>query len=337
MKEDKTDEFVELPSVDVQNRLADVLCDALGLDYDSALATLQHLIRTEQAGKSSHGLIRVHYTARSGKFGPYDGIKPPAFEKRGSGWLHVVGSGYLGYPIMDRLITAGCDSATRHGHTLVTGVAVYPSGCLGDWARCAAESGIATLIMGGSPPRVAAPGRCQPVVGTNPFCVGIPAHPLPFICDASTSEITHGELILARSGGKAISSGSAVDSEGCQSTDPNKIDPTRGLGALLPVGGSHKTFAIAMAIELLTSLGGGIPGSPNLAEHGIFALFIGPDVLGDTPQRVGAWLASLDATGQRVPGWLPGRRLAEQRARGVVHVPKTTLKVLKPWLEAVPI
>jgi len=293
---------------------------------------VDHLIRSEQAGKASHGLVRVHYLMRSGKFGPY-GNRPCAEpEPRGAAWLHVDGVGRFGYPIMDRIVTAGCERALADGVCLVTGAGVYPSGCLGDWARLAAGRGVASIILGGSPPRVTAPGHGRPVVGTNPLCVGVPADPLPFVSDASTSTITHGELLLARTGNKPMEPGSAVDSSGQDSTDPAAVDPTRGLGALLTVGASHKTFAMSMAFELLTSLGGGVPGSPSLAEHGVFVQLIGPGVLDGTPRATSTWLESLDRSGIRVPGWVSGQALAEQQERGVVRLARKTTELLAPWL-----
>ncbi len=331
--ERKSGDIVELPTDRVRRHLTRALVEALEVDEAAAVATIDHLIRSEQAGKASHGLIRVHYVACSGKFGPYGGARDPEPEARAAGWLHVEGADRLGYSIMHGIIEAGCTRALRDGHCLLTGAGVYPSGCLGDWARLAAERGVASIITGGSPPRVAGPGGGRPVVGTNPLCVGVPGEPLPFISDASTSAITHGELILARNIGEPIAQGTAVDSDGRESTDAAAVDPTKGLGALLTVGASHKTFAMAMALELLTSLGGGVPGSSKLAEHGVFVHLIGPDVLGDTPERVSRWLGSLDESGVRIPGWNSGRQLADQQGRGVVRVARRTTEVLSTWLE----
>ena len=53
-------------------------------------------------------------------------------------------------------------------------------------------------MVASSPPRVAAPGGCVPIVGTNPISIGIPTQPVAFVSDCATSEITHGVLLLAR-------------------------------------------------------------------------------------------------------------------------------------------
>ena len=87
----------------------------------------------------------------------------------------------------------------------------------------------------------------------------MPTEPLPFVADAATSEISHGALLLARLTGAPLPPNSAVGPDGQPTTSAAEVDPTKGIGALLPFGASNKAFAFAMGIELLACLGGGIP------------------------------------------------------------------------------
>ncbi len=64
----------------------------LKLPREDAAITVDHLIRSERAGKSDHGLIRIHYLVSSGKFGPYGNASAPAPRRIGSGRLHVDGA-----------------------------------------------------------------------------------------------------------------------------------------------------------------------------------------------------------------------------------------------------
>lgn len=290
--------------------LVGVLVRRLGLAEADAATAVDHWVRSEQAGKPCHGLVRALYVVESGVFGPYAGAPAPGPVRVAAGRLRVDGRGHLGYAVMRRLIEAGCDEASAHGSCVVTGVGVYPSGMLGDWARLACGRGCGVILASGSPPRVAAPGGRVPLLGTNPLCVGLPADGRPFVCDASTSALTHGDLLLAREAGAALPEGAAIDVEGEPTTDVAAAER----GALRAIGGSHKAFAIAMAIELLTSLGGGVPGSTKLAEHGVFALVLGPALVGAAGPTLARGLLGFAEAGARIPGW-DGQARAEAQAR----------------------
>lgn len=304
--------------------LIGVLVRRLGLARADAETTVDHWVRSEQAGKPCHGLVRALYVVRSGEFGPFDDVLAPGPVRVSAGRLHVDGRGFLGYPVVRGLIEAGCEEAIAHGSCVATGVGVYPSGMLGDWARMACARGCGVVLASGSPPRVAAPDGRVPLLGTNPLCVGLPAGERPFICDASTSALTHGDLLLARGTGAALPADAAVDGEGRRTTVASEVDVEHGRGALLAIGGSHKAFAISMAIELLTSLGGGVPGSPRHSEHGVFALFLGPAMVAEAGPGWMAGLVGFAERGARIPGWTSQARAEPQAAAGTVRLARDT-------------
>jgi len=321
---------ITLDVSEIRQPLADHLVANLELDAGDAYLSVDHMIRAEQSGKSSHGLIRVHYLTTSGKFGPFGHRPAPAPVRVAPGRLEVDGQGHFGYALLQKLIVAGCKEAKSHGICMATGSPVYPSGCLGDWARLAAAEGVAVVIMANSPKRVAAPhGGKHPIIGTNAFCIGLPTSPLPFVADCATSEISHGSLLVARAAGAALPPNSAVNARGEATTSAAEVDPTKGKGALLPFGGSHKAFAIAMGIELIACLGGGPPGEARAGHHGVFCQFMGPDMMAERLPALSEWVADLDRSGTRIPGWTSGRQVHEQHDRGVVAVSDKTLAALQ--------
>jgi len=320
---------ITLEVEEIRTPLVRFLSDRLALHPDDAAIGVDHMVRAEQSGKSSHGLIRVHYLATSGKFGPYGHTPAPSPAPAGPGRLHVDGTGHFGYALLEKLVRAGCREAATSGTCIVTGSPVYPSGCLGDWARLAIHEGVGVVIMANSPRRVAAHGGTSPIVGTNAFCVGLPTQPLPFVADCASSEISHGALLVARAAGATLPPNSAVDAHGVPTTSAADVDPTKGRGALLPFGGSHKAFALAMGIELLACLGGGPPGEMRAGYHGVYCHFLGPDVMAAHLPRLSEWLAGLDRSGTRIPGWTSGRRATSQSGRGIVEVSDKTLDALQ--------
>lgn len=315
-------EEVTLAVAVVRRQLTRRLVRDLRLDPDDAGVTVDHWLRSEQAGKRCHGLVRAVYVLGPGRF-PGAAGRAPAPTRSGPGRLHVDGGGHLGYAVVHRLVAAGCAEAIAHGHCVATGVGVYPSGALGDWARLACARGCGVILLAGSPPRVAAPDGRTPLLGTNPICVGLPTAPA-FICDSSTSAITHGDLLTAQASGAGLPADAAVDRDGEVTTIAGEV------AALRAIGGSHKSFALAMAVELLCCLAGGVPGSPSFAEHGVFAVFLGPAMVEANAAVLTARLAGFVAAGARIPGWDSGRRLAVDPER--VTIDAATYAQLAPLL-----
>jgi LDH2 family malate/lactate/ureidoglycolate dehydrogenase len=115
------------------------------------------------------------------------------------------------------------------------------------FCQLAVDSGCIGIAMSNSFPRVAAPGSARPVLGTNPFAIGIPGSP-PFIYDTSTSSIAGAEVLLAAQRGEMLPDGVAVDEHGVSVRDPNSIDHA----ALYPMAGG-KGFGLSLMVEVLSA------------------------------------------------------------------------------------
>ncbi len=316
----KATRFRVSPLVDA---IVPVLARKLEITRQDAQETVNHLIRSEQAGKLDHGLVRVEYLLASGKFGPYGGRAAPQPHLVAPGHLHVDGTGHLGYPVMQRLSKDACKIARKDGHCIASTKSVYPTGALGDWARSCANEGVATVLVASSPATVAAPGGLEPVVGTNPICVGIPASPHPFVADCAMSSMTHGQLLLHQKSGKPLPLHGAVGGDGRPASDPRDVDPSSGKGAFLSEGGSHKTFALAMAVELLVALGGGRPGQ---GSHGVFGLFISSTI--SDPSPLSRWFMELTEKGVRIPGFSSAERSFDDLLHGTIQLAPETMTSL---------
>lgn len=97
-------------------------------------------------------------------------------------------------------------------------------------------------------------GGVEPMLGTNPISIAVPAgnHP-DLVIDMATSQSAVNKIALAMKEGRPIPADWAVDSDGNRITDPAKAYQ----GALLPFGG-YKGYAIQLLISVLAfALAGG--------------------------------------------------------------------------------
>ncbi len=128
-------------------------------------------------------------------------------------------------------------------HTNHMGMAAY-------YAMMAAEKGMIGIAMSNSPATVAPWGGAQPVLGTNPIAIAIPAgEEYPIVLDMATSLVARGKIRLALDNKQEIPLGWALDLEGNPTTDPQKAIK----GALLPFGGP-KGYAISLIIQIFSSI-----------------------------------------------------------------------------------
>lgn len=118
----------------------------------------------------------------------------------------------------------------------------------------AAEQGMIGFCVANTPALVAPFGGADPVLGTNPISVAVPAGRYPaFVLDMATSIVAKGKISLALKEGRTIPSTWAVDKDGNPTSDPAAAN----VGALLPAGGA-KGYGLGLLVSVLSSaLAGG--------------------------------------------------------------------------------
>lgn len=212
------------------------------------------------------------------------------------------------------------------------------SGAIGYFAAEVAKQGLIGFLFGRSPERVAMHGSCEPVFGTNPVAVGIPAEPDPLVLDMSTAAISFYGLVEAETAGRAIPGDVAFNTEGRLTTSPQEAIR----GAIRSFDRSHKGSGLALIGEILAGpfVGAafcGMGDSKGNWGHLVFA--IDPGILGDRAefiQNVTAICRKVKST-RKLPEvteiFLPGERgslLARQRlASGEIEVEDNLLAELR--------
>jgi LDH2 family malate/lactate/ureidoglycolate dehydrogenase len=187
------------------------------------------------------------------------------------------------------------------------------SGAIGYVASELARRGLIGFVFGRSPERVAMHGSYEPVFGTNPLAVGIPARPDPIVLDMSTAATSYFGLVEARTAGRDIPGDMAYDVAGKPTTSPAEAVK----GAIRSFDRGFKGSALAMIGEILAGplVGAafcGLGDSKGNWGHLIFA--IDPTLLGDRDEFTANVARIIDKvkSSKRLPGveeiLVPGER-----------------------------
>ncbi|MBO0706846.1 MAG: Ldh family oxidoreductase [Candidatus Dormibacteraeota bacterium] len=232
---------------------------AIGADDDVATETAHHLVGANLAGHDSHGLLRiVQYVDLSDRGRLHANARGAPLKESPSLLLFDAQHGLGQWT--SRQALEWCI-----GHAKQTGIAAAAVrhsnhvGRLGHYAEVAAGEGLVSITTVGSiGPGI---GRTAPfhgvgqLLGTNPWCFGVPArdrHPL--VADFATSQVAEGKLRVARYKGQQVAPGLIIDKHGSPTTTP--ADFYHG-GSLLPLGGDltgHKGYGLGLAAALIGSL-----------------------------------------------------------------------------------
>lgn len=259
--------------------LSNQILQKLGFrDVEAKLIT-QNLIEAELVEKKTHGLIRLPAIAtniRAGKIKVSTEEIEIISEHPAS--LHFDAKYKPGFYVIYKSLEIALKKVKQSG-LLAVGLKdlTYASGYIGDYARLATEQNLIFIGFHNSPGGLVPFGTTKSLWGTNPITIGIPTHGAPVILDMAASQTTWGDLMLAKTEGKIIKTGVAIDSQG-----NTTIDPASAMaGGILPIAG-HKGSGLAFIVELLAGavtqsrVGGAVKGG-----WGSFYLLIDPTMFRD--------------------------------------------------------
>jgi L-2-hydroxycarboxylate dehydrogenase (NAD+) len=144
-------------------------------------------------------------------------------------------------------------------------VAARASGeILTPYVNQAVAAGMVGMALVQSVPTVAPLGGWKPMLGNAPMAIGVPARGHdPVILDMSFTQSSSSGVLLAAEQRQQVPDGVLLDEHGNPSTDaadyPDPVLSARlggihARGSLVPLGGSHKGYAMIFALGLLTSL-----------------------------------------------------------------------------------
>lgn len=327
--------------------LAFAIATAWGSAEEEARILASHLVEANLTGHDSHGVgmlptyVRLY---REGLLIPNQKLTPIA--DAGAVLVFEAGRG-VGQKMAHEAVACGIERARALGAAVVALRNSSHIGRIGAYGEQAARAGlvfVAFVNVADHDPIVAPFGAARARLGTNPFCVAVPAGPgeePAILLDMATSTIAFGKARVARNKGEPVPEGALLDRDGRPTTDPGPM-VDRFEGALTAFG-LHKGSGLAIACELLAAalIGGQTIVAPmrHGIVNGMLAILIDPGRLAAPVhsrtqiEAVLAWIRSAPpAPGfdrVRVPGD-PERVMRAQRlAQGIPLDERTLTEILE--------
>ncbi len=297
------------------NEIEALVADALkgaGATGENAAAVARSTVRAERDGVRSHGLMYVPIYAEHVQCGKVDGQAVPVVSHPKPGAVRVDAASGFAHPAIDAGMDGLLNAARTNGVGVMTIFNSYNCGVLGHHAERIAEAGLLALCFTNAPASIAPTGGSKPVIGTNPFALGVPGEigAVRFVIDQSASAIAKSEIMLRNREGQAIEPGWALDENGNSTTDAAAALK----GSMVPSGGA-KGFGAGLMVEIFAAalsgavlgkdaspFSGTVGGPPNTGQ--CFIAFE-PDSLsgGAFPMRMDALVDALtQQEGTRLPG-----------------------------------
>lgn len=221
-----------------------------GAEEGQARPVARSIRLAERDGVRSHGLMYLPVYVEHLTCGKVIGRAKPQLSRPRAGAVVVDAAFGFAHPAIDLGFPALVEAARSCGIAALTLRRSYNCGILGHHAERIAEAGLIGLCFTHAPASIAPPGGRVPVIGTNPFALGVPdGHGrVRLVLDQSASVVAKSEVILRARRGETIPEGWALDAAGRPTTDPAAALK----GTMLPAGGA-KGFGAGLLVEVLAS------------------------------------------------------------------------------------
>ena len=225
--------------------------DTLGVSREDGRQVADALIRAEQWGVTSHGILRVEHYVRCIQSGGILPNAPFSVLRRFGGWAQATANGGLGIPASCKATELAMELAREHGIGVVNVKESHHNGAEGVYAHKIAEAGMIGMVMSTGNPIMAITGSCEATIGNNPFAYAVPAGAFGVLMmDVAMSAVADGKVQVAKAQGKLLEPGCILDKDGNPSVVPE--DYLSG-GVLLPFG-AHKGYGLSVMVECMAGI-----------------------------------------------------------------------------------
>jgi LDH2 family malate/lactate/ureidoglycolate dehydrogenase len=271
------------------SKITKEIFEAAGCSREDAEYLADHVVTANLYGHDSHGVMRIRpYVERIRK-----GIIKPGSEftivRETASTALVNGNLDIGQVSARKAMEMAIAKAKVSGMGIVAVCNCNHIGRVGAYPEIALKHDMIGIALVGGGSNTAPYGGIDPVFGTNPISIAIPAaNAKPILLDMATSTVAGGKVSLAILNKTQIPlKYGVIDSNGRPSTDPTDLRPfygqeaTKPRGAFLPFGG-YKGSALCLIIEILgQALAGGEEAYPEIKGHG--AIMMAMDIAAFRP------------------------------------------------------
>ena len=228
------------------------LLDALracGLPEADAATAAGAMLEADLTGSDAHGVFRLPGYVRQFKRGAFNPHPRIAVVERGPATALIDGDQGIGHVVMTRAATLAVELARASGVGWVGARRSNHAGAGAIYAAIPVAHDMVGIYGAASSVHHMAPwGGSEPLLGTNPIAVAIPAggEP-PVILDIATSLASNGAIRTHELEGRPMPEGWVQSrKDGSPITDPRRINE----GTFLPMAG-HKGSGLSLVIGLL--------------------------------------------------------------------------------------
>lgn len=238
---------------------------AAGLTNQDAALVADTLVESDLRGISSHGVARIPHYLRRIELGGINPRPQIATTILGPASARVDGNHGLGQLAMWRATETAIELARGAGAAWVAVCNSSHCGALAYYGLKIADAGMIGLVFTHVDPMVVPFGAKKAFSGTNPICITAPRAPTGAkhgstgaIClDMATSKAPWNAVANAAREGVSIPAGWAVDADGNETQDPNRV------AAMMPVG-EYKGSGLGIMIDVLCSMLSDSPFGPDI-------------------------------------------------------------------------
>ena len=324
---------------------------AEGFSGDEAAQIADVLMQADLFGIESHGAQRMMYYHRNIASGSVAiGAQPEVLRETPVSAL-MDGHFAMGQLTARKAMGLAIEKAKTSGIGMVAVRNSSHYGIAGYYTLMAEREGLASFSMTNTGPIMTPTFGREMMLGTNPLAFCMPADPVPFWFDASTTVVTLGKVEVYAKRGRPMPEGWTIDADGRPCSDAQRMN--RSIlagepGGVLPLGGEgeahggHKGYGLALMVEALTGvLAQGLLSPEMQGAHGDhtshFFLAFDPAMFGD-PAVIRAQMSrylQMLRDSEKLPGhariYTPGEKAFEAQARrmkeGIPVEEKTLLEL----------
>lgn len=254
---------MKVPYQQLLERTNELLRQA-GLSAEHAALTAEAICTASLRGTDSHGIRLLPHYLKSIKAGRIDADAEFEFHQTG------MSAGILDahHGMAHAAVATGMDHAIELAEKAGAGfVSIKNSnhcGAMAYYGLRAAEKDMIGLAFTNATAKVKVFNAKKPFFGINPVCITAPMEgEEPFCYDAAPTIMSNNKVKMYKKKGEMLPEWVAADEEGNMTLDPSISK------MLLPLGGEvggYKGYALAMVVDILTSLLSGMPNGRDVSS-----------------------------------------------------------------------